>query len=234
MPSNRLIKEIGVGLNPLDPLGECAQLGVRFCALLRYEYQYRLASYDFIDIGISDLPIGEFQLIGIVPIVSKRVFNVAIGVAVPQVGTLAQEYWTNIIARVLFELAQKECAELEPIESSRIRLLEKKNETPIYWTAKVTRTSRYLIEPELQITGFGCQSTLLYVTITDLKTQEKARRLILQAALSEVEALVGRFAFKNESLVVHPQRGAYTEGYRSRGFSVPTIIPLSKFFEKLA
>jgi len=76
----------------------------------------------------------------------------------------------------------------------------------------------------------GSYSALLYVQLTDLSTDRKGCRLVVQAPLYEIGDLAISFGVRNGTLVLKSKYGTRTDFYRERGFQVPVRVPLALFF----
>jgi len=230
----KLIKEVRVrlyGQDAADDVPDLEQIGLRYATLLAEHHNYRLSPCDHILLlHDPDLPPGQFQLRGILPVVSTIMYHVRVGVDVARLNADHNGYVTNLIAEILTAIAVQEGSELEPIEQARKILLVQGSDTAIHLHTKTVTSGKYLIEPFLKLKGMGSYSALLYVQITDLSTGRKSCRLVVQAQLYEIRDLASHFSVRDETLVLKAKYGSMTECYRQRGFEVPVRVPLALFF----
>ncbi len=199
-----------------------------FLAVLRFEYQYKLARYDHVRILAGDLPPGELKIIGVNEF-STRLFFVEFGLLKDLTEPLPFEYWLDLLSNLLKTLAQQENSEIEPIEEARLRILADKTCTTVKMTKLVKQTRKYLIEPELKLKAnyFGL---LLYVRLTELATGLVAYRFVAQAGFFDIIGMCDHFSITNDQLVMHPKPNwVALAQYRSQGFDSPLQIPLANF-----
>lgn len=226
--NKKLIVDFTLYAQQNDPDGTGARLAGIFLAVLRFEYQYKLARYDHVRILASDGPPGELKIIGVNEF-STRLFFVEFGLVKDMTEPLSFEYWLDLLSNLLKTLAQQENSQIEPIEEARLRILADKNCTTVKMTKLVKQTRKYLIEPELKLKAnyFGI---LLYVRLTELATGLVAYRFIAQAGYLDIIGMCDHFSITNDQLVLHPKpQWLGLADYRERGFVAPLKIPLEKF-----
>jgi hypothetical protein len=230
----KLIKEIRVrlyGQDPADYAPDLEQIGLRYATLLAEHHSYKLSACDHVLLlNDPDIPPGQFQLRGMLPVVSTIMYHVRVGVDVARLNADHNGYVTNLIAEILTAIAVQEGSDLEPIEHARKILLVQGADTAIHLHTKTVTTAKYIIEPFLKLKGMGSYSALLYVQITNLSTGLKSCRLVVQAPLYEIRDVASHFSVRDETLVLKAKYGSRTEWYRQRGFQVPVIVPLALFF----
>ncbi len=217
---------LSVGENCQDETG--LRIAEIFLAVLRFEYQYKLARYDHVRIRAGDVPPGELKIIGVNEF-STRLFFVEFGLVKDLTEPLPFEYWLDLLSNLLKTLAQQENSDIEPIEEARLRILADKNCTTVKMTKLIKQTRKYLIEPELKLkdSSFGC---LLYVRLTELATGLVAYRFVAQAGFFDIIGMCDHFSITNDQLVMHPKpRWSGLAQYRSHGFAAPLKIPLANF-----
>ncbi len=182
--NKKLIADFALYAQENDPDGTGARIAKAFLALLKFEYLYRLAHYDYVRILPSNGPPGELRISGLSPI-SKSIFFVEMGLFKDLTEPLSFDYWLDLLSNLLKTLAQQENSEIEPIEEARLRISADKNCTTVKMTRLVKQTRKYLIEPELKLKAnyFGL---LLYVRLTELATGLVAYRFVAQAHFLDI------------------------------------------------
>jgi hypothetical protein len=205
------------------------QIGMRYALLLAEQFDYRLCSCDYFLLMRSAPDPEEFKLIGMMPVVSTVMFRVDVRFDMEKLASDYYTYTVNLIARVLKEIACTEGADPEPIDLARNIMLTDRDDVLIPWKSRLTKTTKYLIEPSIKMKGMGSYSALLFVRLTELATGKCATRLVLQAPLFEVRDLARKFSIKNRQLVLGHKQGHISEMYRRRGFIVPVTVPLAEF-----
>lgn len=226
--NKKLIADFAVYADKNDPAGTGARIAGIFLAILRFEYKYKLARYDYVRILSTDGPPGELKISGLSPI-SKCIFFVEMGRFKDLTEPLPFEYWLDLLSNLLKTLAQQENSEIEPIEEARLRILADRNCTTVKMTKLVKQTRKYLIEPELKLKAnyFGL---LLYVRLTELATGLVAYRFIAQAGYLDIIGMCHHFSITDDQLVLQPKpQWSGVAQYRSHGFAVPLKIPLANF-----
>ena len=226
--NKKLIADFALYAHENDPDGTGDRIAKAFLALLKFEYQYKLAHYDYVRILASDGPPGELKISGLSPI-SKCIFFVEMGRFQDLNEPRSFDYWLDLLSNLLKTLAQQENSEIEPIEEARLKILADKTCTTVKMTKLVKQTRKYLIEPELKLKAnyFGL---LLYVRLTELATGLVAYRFIAQAHFLDIIGMCHHFSITDNQLVLHhkPQWSGLAH-YRERGFVAPLKIPLEKF-----
>lgn len=226
--NKKLIADFAVYADKNDLDGTGARIAGIFLAILKFEYQYKLARYDYVRILASDGPPGELKIIGVNEF-STRLFFVEFGLVKDLTEPLPFDYWLDLLSNLLKTLAQQENSEIEPIEEARLRISADKNCTTVKMTKVVKQTRKYLIEPELKLKAnyFGL---LLYVRLTELATGMVAYRFIAQAGYLDIIGMCDHFSITDDQLVLQPKpQWSGVARYRSHGFAVPLKIPLANF-----
>lgn len=226
--NKKLIADFAVYADKNDPAGTGARIAGIFLAILRFEYQYKLARYDYVRILPTDGPPGELKISGLSPI-SKCIFFVEMGLFKDLVEPMSFDYWLDLLSNLLKTLAQQENSEIEPIEEARLRISADKNCTTVKMTKLVKQTRKYLIEPELKLKA-NCFGLLLYVRLTELATGLVAYRFVAQAGYLDIIGMCDHFSITDDQLVLHhkPQWSGLAH-YRGRGFVAPLKIPVANF-----
>ncbi len=226
--NKKLLADFAVYADKNDPTGTGARIAGIFLTILRFEYQYKLARYDYVRILPTDGPPGELKISGLSPI-SKCIFFVEMGRFKDLTEPMSFDYWLDLLSNLLKTLAQQENSEIEPIEEARLRISADKNCTTVKMTKLVKQTRKYLIEPELKLKAnyFGL---LLYVRLTELTTGLVAYRFVAQAGYLDIIGMCDHFSITDNQLVLHhkPQWSGLAH-YRGRGFVAPLKIPLANF-----
>ncbi|MFA7337916.1 MAG: hypothetical protein WC028_14100 [Candidatus Obscuribacterales bacterium] len=226
--NKKLLADFAVYADKNDPTGTGARIAGIFLTILRFEYQYKLARYDYVRILPTDGPPGELKISGLSPI-SKCIFFVEMGRFKDLTEPMSFDYWLDLLSNLLKTLAQQENSEIEPIEEARLRISADKNCTTVKMTKLVKQTRKYLIEPELKLKAnyFGL---LLYVRLTELTTGLVAYRFVAQAGYLDIIGMCDHFSITENQLVLHhkPQWSGLAH-YRGRGFVAPLKIPLANF-----
>lgn len=226
--NKKLIADFTLYAHQNDPDGTGDRIAKAFLTLLKFEYQYRLAHYDYVRILPSDRPAGELYISGLSPI-SKHIFFVEMGLFKDLSEPRPFEYWLDLLSNLLKTLAQQENSDIEPIEEARLRISADRNCTTIKMTKLVKQTRKYLIEPELKIKAnyFGL---LLYARLTELATGSVAYRFIAQAGFLDIIGICDHFSITDNQLVMHPKpHWSGLAHYRGTGFVAPLKIPLANF-----
>ena len=226
--NKKLIADFALYANENDPDGTGDRIAKAFLALLKFEFQYKLARYDYVRILASDGPPGELKISGFSPI-SKCIFFVEMGRFKDLNEPRSFDYWLDLLSNLLKTLAQQENSEIEPIEEARLRISADKNCTTIKMTKLAKQTRKYRIEPELKLKAnyFG---HLLYVRLTELATGSVAYQFVAQAGFLEIIGMCDHFSITDDQLVMHPKPNwVALAHYRSQGFDSPLKIPLTNF-----
>lgn len=226
--NKKLIEEVSIYATENDPVGNGARIALTLLAILRFEYQYKLARYDYVRILASDGPPGELKILGVDEF-STRLFFVEMGLFKDLVEPMSFDYWLDLLSNLLKTLAQQENSEIEPIEEARLRISADKNCTTVKMTKLVKQTRKYLIEPELKLKAnyFGL---LLFVRLTELATGLVAYRFIAQAGYLDIIGMCDHFSITDDQLVMHPKpHWSGLAQHRDHGFIAPLKIPLAKF-----
>ncbi len=226
--NKKLIADFAVYADKNDLDGTGARIAGIFLAILKFEYQYKLARYDYVRILASDGPPGELKIIGVNEF-STRLFFVEFGLVKDLVEPMSFDYWLDLLSNLLKTLAQQENSEIDPIEEARLRISVDKNCTTVKMTKLVKQTRKYLIEPELKLKAnyFGL---LLYVRLTELATGLVAYRFIAQAGYLDIIGMCDHFSITDDQLVMHPKpHWSGLAQHRDHGFIAPLKIPLAKF-----
>lgn len=101
---------------------------------------------------------------------------------------------------------------------------------------KVRTIKHYLIEPYLKAEGYDASrsASQVFVTVTDQRKNIAGSKLIIESSAEEALSLIDSFVIRNGCLEGKPRKtksgNSFCECYRSRGFRVPVIEPLSNFF----
>jgi hypothetical protein len=226
--NKKLIADFALYAQENDPDGTGDRIAKAFLALFKFEYQYKLAHYDYVRILASDGPPGELKISGLSPI-SKCIFFVEMGRFKELNEPRSFDYWLDLLSNLLRVLAQQENSDIEPIEEARLRILADRNCTTVKMTKLAKQTRKYLIEPELKLkaTYFGL---LLYVRLTEIATGSVAYRFVAQADFLDTIGMCHHFSITDEQLVMHPKPNwVALAHYRSQGFDSPLKIPLANF-----
>lgn len=226
--NKKLIADFALYAEKNDPDGTGDRIAKAFLALLKFEYQYKLAHYDYVRILAGDGPPGELKISGLSPI-SKCIFFVEMGLFKDLNEPRSFDYWLDLLSNLLKTLAQQENSDIEPIEEARLRILADRNCTTIKMTKLAKQTRKYLIEPELKLKAnyFGL---LLYVRLTEIATGSVAYRFVAQAGFWDIIGMCDHFSITDDQLVLHhkPQWSGLAH-YRATGFVAPLKIPLANF-----